>query len=339
MEIKTDHLSVKKRGDSSTNRAKKGILNERYDYFDFLRTDHIRIHDDLDIGLITLDRSNTILGTNHTAAKMLGKPGEELLGLPFMDFIYKNTHYPFELITLKPMDIRIKNGKAYFWARISARQALNPNTGTPEFQVTLRDITAQKQTEKELGWQLKVSTELESVMELLGRGDMDMEWITRRVLTAAVNLTQSGNGFISKIKKKDPEKLEIVLSDVYPPQDWIHKQSIHLPMDADKKTYMGLLGQSLNTLRPFFTTPPLGHPPLKRLPQDHIPISGFLSVPILMGKNPVGLMVLANPKFAYSQEHVKVVQRLTELYIIGRRRHQAEKEVIRLNRVRNGRTP
>ncbi|MCG8563588.1 MAG: GAF domain-containing protein [Desulfobacterales bacterium] len=334
MDIDLNALITEQEPDEK-NAITNGSPSTKRDYFDCLRKTPSRTHDMLDLGHIILDHDQVILSANTTICEMLGYPKEQIEGSRFADLIYKK--FPLDLKNLrgKPFDIRFRNRHSFFWAKILTQDYFNPNNGELETRVTFRDITAQKLAEKELGWQLKVSTEMESILELMGRNTLDMKWISRRILTAAINLTQSKNGFIAKIHETDAHGLAMVMGEVYPQVGWAGQKTLFLHQDKNN-FFMGLLGQSLNTLRPFFTTPPSGHPPLEGLPQDHIPIHGFLSVPMLMEKNPTGLIVLANPKNAYSQEHVKVVQRLSELYIIAERRHLAESEVIRLNRLKNG---
>ncbi|MCA1787382.1 MAG: GAF domain-containing protein, partial [Desulfobacteraceae bacterium] len=102
----------------------------------------------------------------------------------------------------------------------------------------------------------------------------------------------------------------------YPENCNLEPQSICLAID-DKGCYTGLLGQSLHTHKPVFTTPTQARHSSGKLPQGHIPVRGCLSVPLILNHQPHGLLVLANPKNAYSQEMVKVVTRLTKLYTIA----------------------
>ena len=304
-------------------------VSRHEDYFDFLRKHHIDYPDELDIGFMVLDKQHMILTANSAVPRMLDCSMDDIIGANFTDFVYNQTSTAPPFLS-KPFDIRLRNLHNFFWARIFAREAANPEHGDKEIHLTVRDVTAQKQTEKELGWQLKVSFELENIIELLARPQVDMEWITRRVLTAAANLTQSKDGFISRIQHYNMPFTEMVLTDVYPSRSRITRQHIRLDNLCEDNP-LGLLGQSLSTLRPFFTSPPTGHPPTVSLPQGHIPISGFLSVPVLLDDHPHGMIVLANPKTTYSPEHVKVVQRLAELYIIAIRRHRNDADIPHLD--------
>ena len=304
------------------------------DYCDFLREPFLGPYTLLDMGVINLDGNGTIIEANKAAEEMFNAPPGQLLGYKFSSFYYNPKNAPAIPQENQSFEIKLQNQRGFFWAKITTGELSSQPSDTMGIQLIIKDITARKLTEKELGWKFRISTELESIMELLSRKDCDMGWVTRRILMSAVNLTQSQNGFIAHLTPDAAASSGMTLVDIHPNLRPLQTRVIKLNTDKNH-TYQGLLGQSLNTLRPFFLNPQPGPPPLLKLPKNHIPISGFLSIPIIMDADPVGMLLLANPKTAYGQEHVKVAQKLITLYLIAQRRQQSASEISRLTQLWN----
>jgi GAF domain-containing protein len=79
-------------------------------------------------------------------------------------------------------------------------------------------------------------------------------------------------------------------------------------------TYGGLLGYSLDTGESFYIHNPSLHPAAHGLPNDHVPVSQFLSVPVKDGKKIIGQIVLGNPKRDYTTMDVDVTDAVAEIY-------------------------
>jgi len=82
-------------------------------------------------------------------------------------------------------------------------------------------------------------------------------------------------------------------------------------------TYGGLLGYSLDTGESFFIHNPSLHPAAHGLPQGHVPVNEFLSVPVKYDNNIIGQIVLGNPKNSYTSLEVDLTDSLAEIYAIA----------------------
>ena len=69
-------------------------------------------------------------------------------------------------------------------------------------------------------------------------------------------------------------------------------------------TYGGLLGYSLDTGESFYIQNPELHPAAHGLPEGHVPVLQFLSVPVKYSDNIIGQIVLGNPKKGYTSMDV-----------------------------------
>lgn len=294
------------------------------DFCDFLREDLSLLYDYLPIGYMTLDEEGRITSINNTAANMLGQSKQSLRLTELSSYIYKrdqkhfrkNGYGFFDLIRSGHVDLRMETRDKLVWARFSLLGNGRERSHNRHIHLAIEDITGQKRTEQELGWQLKVTAEIEVISRVLSRPEPDIGRIRHLVLTAAVNLTQSSHGFIAGILPGLQRPLEMSFEQVFPNRCAMENRTMTITMDDDGR-YSGLLGQSLKTLKPFFTNPPHEHHPTNRLPQGHVPIDNFLSVPVVIDHMPTGMIVIANSRNPYSQHDVQVVTRLAKLYTIA----------------------
>lgn len=79
-------------------------------------------------------------------------------------------------------------------------------------------------------------------------------------------------------------------------------------------TYGGLLGYSLDTGESFYIHKPELHPAAHGLPEDHVPVSQFLSVPVKYNDIILGQIVLGNPEKDYTSLDVDLVDAVADIY-------------------------
>jgi PAS domain S-box-containing protein len=102
------------------------------------------------------------------------------------------------------------------------------------------------------------------------------------------------------------------------------KQSIVFHARPDG-TYPALFGHALNTRQGFYTDAPGKHPASTGVPQGHIALKNFLTVPALVGDMVVGQIALANSDRGYSDQELEAIGRMAKLYALAvqRMRRQA----------------
>ena len=79
-------------------------------------------------------------------------------------------------------------------------------------------------------------------------------------------------------------------------------------------TYGGLLGYSLDSGESFFIHNPRLHPAAHGLPEGHVPVNEFLSVPVKHHDNIIGQIVLGNPKKSYNSLDVDLTDTIADIY-------------------------
>jgi PAS domain S-box-containing protein len=316
--LKTCITGHRQKNSSATQVSLSGLPA---DMFDFLRINRTSLFDSFPMGYLTLDTQGRMVEINRVAARILGKPKDQLQRENFFSLLdpgevkilERTGKQSQEMGNLSQVNLRIqRNGGGMAWIKAGVMKTGDPNNSG--LCMIFTDTTNQKQTEKELGWNLRVTLAMDTIMNALSHPGHDFEDICRTILTIGAELTQSANGFIARISKKAHESPHLIFDHIYPEKCQLEVQHKILAMD-DQNNFSGLLGKALNSGKPFFTT--FSDSALNELPDRHIPVKRFLSAPLIFNHQPIGLIVLANPERPYSQEMVKLLTRLAKMVTIG----------------------
>ncbi|MGQ9675052.1 MAG: PAS domain S-box protein [Chloroflexota bacterium] len=187
----------------------------------------------------------------------------------------------------------------------------------------IRDISERKQAKEDLAWQAGVNAALAEVSSaLISAASIDD--ISAIVLDHGKRLTGSKYGFVGHIDPSTGWMVSTTLTrDIW--------ESCQVP---DKRAvfeqFSGLWGWVLNTRQPLLTNEPDRDPRSSGIPEGHIPIRRFLSVPALVGDTLVGQVSLANSDRDYTDRDLEVIKRLADLYAIAidRKRAEGERETL-----------
>ena len=79
-------------------------------------------------------------------------------------------------------------------------------------------------------------------------------------------------------------------------------------------TYGGLLGYSLDTGKSFYTQDVTTHEAAHGIPDGHIPVKQFLSVPVFSSGKLNGQIVLGNPKEDYTDKNLEITGKIANFY-------------------------
>lgn len=190
------------------------------------------------------------------------------------------------------------------------------------------DITLRKRAENEIRRESEIRGALSALYKPLVAPSVSIPAVARLILDQALKLTGSRHGFVASIDPKTGDNIPHVYSDMVEGMCDVtaEMKKKGFPRGADG-LYCGLWGYALNTLEPFYTNAPQTHPSSTGIPQGHLPLQRFLSVPVMLGSELVGQIALANKVGEYTGEDLEAMQRLAEYYALAIQRRRAEERI------------
>jgi signal transduction histidine kinase/GAF domain-containing protein len=184
-------------------------------------------------------------------------------------------------------------------------------------------IVERVKAQEKLQHESDVNTALSELYEPLISTTASIEDIAFTVLDKVKGLTQSAHGYVSTIDPSTGDNVIHTLTEMLKDQcHVIPEKGIVFPIREDG-TYSSLWGHALNSLGPFFTNEPAEHPYSSGVPEGHIPIHCFLSVPVMLGEKLVGQIALANKAEAYNEQDLAAVGRVAEFYALAIQRNKS----------------
>jgi PAS domain S-box-containing protein len=187
------------------------------------------------------------------------------------------------------------------------------------------DITKRKQAEEALKWELAVNSALsESYRPLVSPG-ASIDDMTLTILEKAKALTGSKHGYVSSIDPLTGDNVGHTLTEMLSGKCKVPDKNRRVAFSRGKDgLYSGLHGHCLNTLVGFFTNSPGTHKARKGVPEGHIPVQRFLSVPVMLGSELVGQIALTNKEEDYTERELEAVHRLAQFYALAIQRKRAD---------------
>lgn len=180
------------------------------------------------------------------------------------------------------------------------------------------DISRLKDYERDLTRRLARNAALAELSKaVIARMD-SIEAFTRLVLAKAREITESAHGYVASIDHDNGDLVVRTQSDMFPWQCGVQgedRRSV-FPKNA-QGLYGSLWGHTLNTLTPSYTNDPARHPASRGVPEGHIRIERFLSVPAVFEGELVGQIALANASRPYTDEDRDVAMELARLLAVA----------------------
>lgn len=261
--------------------------------------------------------------------EVIGKPVKELFHPEYVD-----------RVTSSLKEVREKGFIANYEARMICKDGslidVNVNTSAlrsrnGEYDRTvliIEDVTEKKKVQAALIWELAVNTALGKLYKPLISGSLSMAEIAARILEQAKYVTGSEHGYVSQIDPETGENLGHTLAENKRGECKVNGRSGQPAFPRSHGgVYESLWGHALNTHIGFYTNSPDKHPASRGAPMGHIPLTRFLSVPVLLGNELVGQIALANSHRDYNDRDLEAITRMGEYYALAIRRRRMEGEL------------
>jgi signal transduction histidine kinase/DNA-binding response OmpR family regulator len=195
-----------------------------------------------------------------------------------------------------------------------------------------REISERMRSEEEISWNLAINQALSSLYIPLVTTGATIEQISEKILEKSRELTSSAHGYVAEIDPPSGDVVAHTLTRMMKNECKVAEEKsrkIRFPRSLDG-LYNGLWGHALNTREPFYTNESVNHNASLGIPEGHIVIERFLSVPVLLCGELVGQVALANSARDYTDRDLDAVNRIAEYFALAIQHKRAEEEQSRL---------
>ena len=193
---------------------------------------------------------------------------------------------------------------------------VNPEQPPTEVIATLEDFSRRKAADDILTFQADVNAASAAVARVLTRPGVSMEDVAETIHQHALRITGSEVGFVSSIDRDTGRNVVRKLS-VDENSTFCRSAGEMKELPGTGEGHCGLLGYGLDEGRSFFSNDPKAHPASKGLPEGHMNVARFLSVPAVYMGAVYGQVAVANSARPYSQLDVEAVEPLAQLYAMA----------------------
>jgi PAS domain S-box-containing protein len=275
-------------------------------------------------------KTGRFVDVNERACEALGYQKEDLLKLTVSDIdpnFSKEQFNEFVQSLTKDkavtVDTRYKRKNQSDFP-VEIRSGFIEVRGKTRLLSLVRDITLRKQAEEKFQWELNVNKALAELSNALISPTTHLDELVEIVLAYSQAITNSEHGYVSTI---DPENGDNICHTLTKMMDACQlegeeKRTV-FPRGSDGK-YQGLWGHALNTKRPFYTNSPQEHEASLGIPEGHIDLKNFLSVPAVIGGILVGQIALTNATDGFSDRKLEAIRQIAHLYALAIYRMRAE---------------
>jgi GAF domain-containing protein len=134
------------------------------------------------------------------------------------------------------------------------------------------------------------------------------------VLEEAIRLTDSKYCYVAYVDPENSDSVGVSFTKMTSECDTYEEiGEARFPVRKNG-TYGGLLGYSLDTGKSFYTQDVTTHEAAHGIPEGHVPVKQFLSVPVFSNGKLTGQIVLANPKKDYTDKDLEITERIAAFY-------------------------
>ena len=302
------------------------------------------LFDNMIQGVVYHNPSGEIIWANDAAARILGLSLDQLYGKTSLNPRWKSIHedgteyrgetHP-DQITIKTkktvrnsiMGVFIPEKNDYSWININSIPRFNDNNELMQIVVTFEDITEIKKAKEKAEESQNYSKIIAELSKKIIQPELSVEEIGDLIYQQALTLTLSNYGYVGTIDLETEELVSHTMKEMMPGLCNVKEKRITFPKGKDG--YNGLYGHALNTFEPFFTNNPADHKASKGLPDGHVAITNFLTVPVVVNNILLGQIALANKPTPYNIADLEKIKDLANIYGIAVYRKNMEGDLIK----------
>ena len=141
--------------------------------------------------------------------------------------------------------------------------------------------------------------------------------VSDTIMNLSKKLTRSEHCYVAFVDPKNGDSVGISFSHMTGEcQMYKEMGEARFPLRKDG-TYGGLLGYSLDTGKSFYVHHPASHPVAHGIPEGHVPVNQFLSVPVIYEGKIIGQIVVGNPEEDYNHQHLEIADKIADIYAVA----------------------
>ena len=218
----------------------------------------------------------------------------------------------------------IRPDGAVVWVLCQGLAVLDEDNSVVEWLGTITDITELKHAQEELRssesrllYELEVKDAINSILEPLLSPERSLADVAMIVLEKARKLTNSQHGYVNETDELTGDQVSLTLTKMFGKECEMKQHGQTRFSKGSDGSYRSLWGHALNTRQSFFTNEPGGHPSSRGIPEGHVPLDRFMSVPVIYGNELVGQIALSNSDRDYNEKDLEVIEKIAGYYALG----------------------
>ncbi|HMQ50854.1 MAG TPA: PAS domain S-box protein [Anaerolineae bacterium] len=298
------------------------------------RNRYANLYDFAPVGYFTLDHQGRVIEANLTGAAMLRLERDFLIDKSFTNFVdsrSQDTYFLWRRALISDHSQRTcelkltRHDGTNFDAHLEGLVVTDEPGQSNHMFIVVSDMTERKRVQADLEWELAVNAALSKLYKPLVSPFSSIQVITRTVLEQACALTDSEHGYVSSIDPHTGDNVAQALTE---------KLQNRLGLDGDNGRmvlprgvngqYRTLWGYTLKTKEGYFTNSPESYPASGGSSEGYILLKRSLSVPVLLDKELVGQIGLANSERNYTERDLEAIGRLAEFFALAIQRLRME---------------
>ena len=281
-------------------------------------------------GVFACNTSGQVLFVNQAACNSLGYSQEELEKLRIWDvdplaakrndseMAWRRRYVVFETMHKR------KDGSTF---PVEVKMGTIRVAGESIVLSLVRDITVRKEREQQTRYKSEINQAQAEIVRALTAPDATIQTVADVVHEWAKRITGAQFAYVGSVEA--PENHLRVYNITAMLADGCRIKNPSMIFPARDGYYPALWGHSLNTGKPFYTNNAASHTASKGLPQGHVAVKRFLSVPCRYEDAQVGQIGLANPGRDFTDDDLRATEVLGSLFALAVYRKRAESELIR----------
>lgn len=189
-------------------------------------------------------------------------------------------------------------------------------------------LEKQKELQRTISREAEINAAFARLFIPLISPDTTLLDIARIILESAKQLVNCEHGFVSSIDPVTRDNVCHTMTEMLGDQCRVEGQEGVIFKRDRNGRYPTLWGHALQSREAFFTNTPGEHPASTGLPEGHIAVRNFLSVPVMIGSELVGQIALANPcEGDFGERDLDVIRRLADYYALALQRNRYEQRL------------